>query len=371
MQLKKIAGILLVLTGVFFFGDQIKAAAMSAYTPLVSIPGVGSPKNISQYLVGLYNFLLSIVGIVAVLMFIIGGFKYLTAAGNPSAATDAKDTIYNAAYGLILAIMSWVIVSTINPDVLVIKKPGGMTTGTCNPICQVAPSADDCALPAASTCNCLDGTTVMSSGIGTCDTDCKAAGKCNAKKNTCIKEGTSNGGDSNGQCSCIDGMKVPKGGALSCNNACLAANDCYFADFRVGMIAAWDAKAPSFGFTPQADIERAKYYAVNNTTKEHPLEFTEGCTFAVNAADFTYGSTPVTTYVVDFDMAGGFDDVPLVDGYFGLMACNIDPYAMLSVNPNCKTEIWSSAVVCPVNMEVTFAGGKILQATQYLKMTKP
>lgn len=100
-------------------------ATATGYTPLVKIPGVPDGEvDISKYLIGVYSFLLSIVGIVAVVMLIIGGMKYIMAAGSGGAVSGAKQTITDAIFGLILALLSYVIVSTINPDVLYLRQPG-------------------------------------------------------------------------------------------------------------------------------------------------------------------------------------------------------------------------------------------------------
>ena len=138
--------------GVDFAGAQV-------YTPLVHIPGLPptGAVDLSMYLVGLYDFLLSIVGIAAVMMLIIGGMRYITAAGNQAAVSDAKDIITNALAGLLLAILSWVIVAEINPDVIYIKKPGGDLVNT--------PSTDlgSCETwdLATSVCTCKDGTVIV------------------------------------------------------------------------------------------------------------------------------------------------------------------------------------------------------------------
>lgn len=99
--------------------------AAKGYEPLVKIPGVDATEvDISNYLLGMYNFLLSIVGIVAVVMLIIGGMKYIMAAGSGGAVSSAKETIKDAILGLLLALLSYVIVGTINPDVLYLRQPG-------------------------------------------------------------------------------------------------------------------------------------------------------------------------------------------------------------------------------------------------------
>ncbi|MFH1551522.1 MAG: hypothetical protein ABIC36_01420, partial [bacterium] len=66
-----------IMAGLIFAVAISSANFASAveWTPLVRIPGLPptGTVNLSMYLIGLYNFLLSIVGIVAVIMLIIGG----------------------------------------------------------------------------------------------------------------------------------------------------------------------------------------------------------------------------------------------------------------------------------------------------------
>ncbi len=59
------------------------------------------------------NLVLLIVGIVAVLFLIIGGFRYITSAGNDESVESAKKTIQNAIIGLIVVILAYVIVTVI------------------------------------------------------------------------------------------------------------------------------------------------------------------------------------------------------------------------------------------------------------------
>lgn len=55
------------------------------------------------------NFMLGLVGAIAVLMGIISGYMYLTAFGNEERATSAKKTIFYAAIGLALSFGVWTI----------------------------------------------------------------------------------------------------------------------------------------------------------------------------------------------------------------------------------------------------------------------
>jgi hypothetical protein len=55
------------------------------------------------------NILSTIVGIVAVIMIIIGGFKYVTSGGDSSSISSAKQTILYAIVGLIIVAMAQMI----------------------------------------------------------------------------------------------------------------------------------------------------------------------------------------------------------------------------------------------------------------------
>ena len=57
------------------------------------------------------NTLLFILGLVAVIMIILGGFRYVTSNGDPGATKTAKDTIMYAVIGLVVAILAFAIVS--------------------------------------------------------------------------------------------------------------------------------------------------------------------------------------------------------------------------------------------------------------------
>ncbi len=94
-------------------------AALAQYVPLETLPGLpGAPGggDISSYFQWIFVFGISIAGILAVLMIVVGGIEYMTAYGNPSKVGDAKDRITQAILGLLLAITGWLILNTISPD---------------------------------------------------------------------------------------------------------------------------------------------------------------------------------------------------------------------------------------------------------------
>jgi hypothetical protein len=59
------------------------------------------------------NWLLGIAFGVAVLFMIIGGFWYITAAGNEETAEKGKGTVINAIIGIVIIILSYVIVNVV------------------------------------------------------------------------------------------------------------------------------------------------------------------------------------------------------------------------------------------------------------------
>ncbi len=128
------------------------------YAPLVNVPGVKVGANLTDYLSGMYNFVISVVGILAMAVIVYGGMRYLTSAGNPAAAEEAKDAITSAIYGLVLAMASWLILNIVNPDMLVLKNPGVTTpTGKYSPMistnkCVARPGTGTPASP----CYCID-----------------------------------------------------------------------------------------------------------------------------------------------------------------------------------------------------------------------
>lgn len=82
-----------------------------------------------------------VVGVVAVIMVIVGGFKYVTSQGDSSGITSAKNTIIYAVVGLIIVALAQVIVR------FVVNKTsdGTSTTQTRQDECEgVPPGVDGC-----------------------------------------------------------------------------------------------------------------------------------------------------------------------------------------------------------------------------------
>lgn len=95
--------------------------AAFTYTPMEEIPGFGRPSDFIQYIMAIYRFGLWTIGIAALLMITIGGFMYITSAANKNNAAKAKGIITDAIVGVILAMTSYILLYTINPDLIRIQ----------------------------------------------------------------------------------------------------------------------------------------------------------------------------------------------------------------------------------------------------------
>lgn len=76
-----------------------------------SVCEASNKDNVFLILRSVINILLTAVGIIAVIMIIVGGIKYVTSSGDSSGITSAKNTILYAIVGLVVALMSFAIVN--------------------------------------------------------------------------------------------------------------------------------------------------------------------------------------------------------------------------------------------------------------------
>jgi len=122
---KKVFVSLFLILLTFSFTLVLPKASLSAsgyeYKLLEAIPGVankGTSPSFGEYASAIYKFALGMVGISALLMISIGAFMYLTSAGNNAAMSNAKDVITDALIGLALALLAYILLYTINPNLL-------------------------------------------------------------------------------------------------------------------------------------------------------------------------------------------------------------------------------------------------------------
>lgn len=70
----------------------------------------GSTDRVNKLLQQIINIFSVIVGVVAVIMIIVGGFRYITSGGASEKVTSAKNTILYALIGLIIVALAQVVV---------------------------------------------------------------------------------------------------------------------------------------------------------------------------------------------------------------------------------------------------------------------
>jgi len=75
--------------------------------------------NIINYI---YRFALLACGITAFIAILYGAIKYVTSAGDSSKASDAKDRITSALWGILILLAAVLILRTINPDLVSLKN---------------------------------------------------------------------------------------------------------------------------------------------------------------------------------------------------------------------------------------------------------
>lgn len=74
--------------------------------------------NLGKCIADIYNWSLTIVGIIAFVQILFAGVMILTAAGNATKISEARRKISNAILGIIILFSSWLILNTINPDLV-------------------------------------------------------------------------------------------------------------------------------------------------------------------------------------------------------------------------------------------------------------
>lgn len=77
--------------------------------------------NIANYIRAIYKYAIGIVGILAAVILMVGGIIWLTAGGNASMVTEAKAWITASITGLVLALCSYFILATVNPNLVNFK----------------------------------------------------------------------------------------------------------------------------------------------------------------------------------------------------------------------------------------------------------
>jgi hypothetical protein len=110
----------------------------------------GKPANINQVIANMAKLVLGLVGVLALVMFIIGGITWMTSGGNAEQVKKGKGTLIWATIGLIICFMAYSLVS------FVITKFIGVSSGsqsTTDPDYACVQLRGQCIDPCVGQCN--------------------------------------------------------------------------------------------------------------------------------------------------------------------------------------------------------------------------
>lgn len=89
------------------------------YRLLEEIPGSSELRgDLGLYIQNLYKFTFWAIGVAALFMLTVGGFLYVTSAGNTSRIDTAKTIITDSLLGIVVALFAWIFLYVINPDLV-------------------------------------------------------------------------------------------------------------------------------------------------------------------------------------------------------------------------------------------------------------
>lgn len=126
-----VIGVLLAIVGVLGWSYSASAGICPADAPNQSATSLAEcyvvpPEGVSDDLLGtvqnIINIVIGLVAVVAVVVMIIGGISFITSQGDAPKITKARNTILYGVVGLIIAVLSFAIVTFVLKGVM---KSGG------------------------------------------------------------------------------------------------------------------------------------------------------------------------------------------------------------------------------------------------------
>ena len=124
---KKIHYFILGIIFIIFLFGGLKILAQGLEVQYPHIPHATAPRSINtglpQYLRYIYNFSILIAGVLVFTLIVWGGARYFFSFGNPGRMAEAKNQIINALLGLLVVFTSYMILNTLNPQLLIFNIP--------------------------------------------------------------------------------------------------------------------------------------------------------------------------------------------------------------------------------------------------------
>lgn len=149
--------LLLILLAFFLALGAFSVQGVLAYELEVPIGTTTEVTDLPQYISIIYRFAIGVISLLAVLMIVFGGLNWIIAAGNEQRISDAKATIFAAIIGLAIALTSYTLLNTINPNLVALQisvptitapTPGtdGAVSGTGEGTCEPCPDDSVCSI---------------------------------------------------------------------------------------------------------------------------------------------------------------------------------------------------------------------------------
>jgi hypothetical protein len=116
----------------FVVFDFCSARELEITYPNIGVtPPTETSTMLPDYIQYIFKFSLMLAGIIAFGSLVYGGFRYMTSVGSPDAIGEAKKQIMASLVGLTILLCSWLILNTINPQLLKfdLKKISGAQVG--------------------------------------------------------------------------------------------------------------------------------------------------------------------------------------------------------------------------------------------------
>jgi len=194
----------------FALFSSVPSTALGAafnYQPLEKIPGAKGVSSFPDYIQGIYKFGIWTVGLAALFMLSVGGFIYLSSGGNTATISKAKTYIWDAIIGLALALLAYLILYVINPDLVNVNLGRFSQVGGNLPInvsvpegtTAVAPVVNNAYKAGMTPSNVADCTTLAGTAWPSDATERAAITPVTAKPDNCAKVGSSG-------CTSLSGM---------------------------------------------------------------------------------------------------------------------------------------------------------------------
>lgn len=200
------------------------------YTPQIQIPVSGSDLNkastkvgsynsatgvmtsdlLARYIKALYDYGMIIGGILAAIVLMGGGVLWLISAGDPSKINQAKELISGSLVGTVILFSSWLILNTVNPDLLKLQSIKTQVVKVINMVC----------------CQYDEGSPLKERAELTTDKDCaKNGGKAYTSVTDVLGNTTPYSPDSGGKKCSLPGCCIarfngdPNGEIMKCTNS--------------------------------------------------------------------------------------------------------------------------------------------------------